>query len=88
MKNSTQDEVVARLRLIGISLEDWAVANGYPPATLRNLLRVHVGTGKPARGYGAREILGKLIKDLEETKLSEMEDLTRQIIGGENGTRR
>ncbi len=57
---ATKNEVIGRLRIAGLSMKDFAVAEGYEPDTVRKVVNRYAGSRKRPRGNLAQEILKKL----------------------------
>ena len=57
---ATKNEVVGRLRMVGLSMKDFAVMEGYEPNTVRKVVSRYAGSNRTPRGVLAREILQKL----------------------------
>jgi len=57
---ATKNEVVGRLRMMGLNMKKFAVGEGYEPDTVRKVVGRYAGSNRTPRGVLAREILQKL----------------------------
>ena len=47
---STKNEVIGRLRIAGLNMKEFAVAEGYEPDTVRKVVSRYAGSKKTPRG--------------------------------------
>ncbi|HYA41893.1 MAG TPA: hypothetical protein VEF34_11350 [Syntrophobacteraceae bacterium] len=57
---ATKNEVVGMLRMSGLNMKQFALAQGYEPDTVRKVVSRYAGSKKTPRGPIAVEILQKL----------------------------
>jgi len=62
---------------LGMSMAEWAVANGYDPAMVRKVVRRHIGMEhRTPTGTLTKEILGKLLEILKGGEPPEVDEVS------------
>ena len=68
---ATKNEVIGRLRMAGLNMKEFALAEGYEPDTVRKVVSRYAGSNRTPRGVLARQILQKLGKTIHRRDAEE-----------------
>jgi hypothetical protein len=68
---ATKNEVIGRLRMVGLNMKEFALAEGYEPDTGRKVVSRYAGSNRTPRGVLAQQILQKLAEAIHRGNAEE-----------------